>query len=453
MKHLSRFLLASLLVLSFGTVTAQDANHPWAIGIGVNAVDLYPVGEVAPLGEFFDEISNVKDHYNILPSVSQLSVGRYIGEGFTFSAIGTINRIDKFGDLAVDDLAYYGVDGLISYSLKGLFKSNWFDPYLGIGGGYTWVDDIGVGTLNGGAGFNFWLVENFAITVSTTYKHVFEEDYGNKHWQHAAGIKFAFGGTDTDGDGIYDDKDECPEVPGLEEFNGCPDSDGDGIQDSKDECPEVPGTEEFNGCADSDGDGIADPKDKCPEVSGAEQFNGCPDTDDDGVPDPEDACPNEGGPATNKGCPFKDKDGDTVLDKNDNCPEIPGTVANKGCPEVTDEVQKQLNDYAKTILFDTGKSSIKTESAQVLSDIVNILKEYPTANFTIEGHTDSVGSNTLNQKLSDSRAAAVKDYLIQNGVSSARLSSAGYGEDKPIASNKTKEGRAQNRRVEINLVK
>ena len=284
------------------------------------------------------------------------------------------------------------------------------------------------------------------------YKHGFE-DFAFKHWQHSAGIKFAFGGVDTDGDGIYDDKDECPEVPGLEEFNGCPDTDSDGIQDSKDECPEIPGTAEFNGCADSDGDGIADPKDKCPEVPGLAEFAGCPDTDGDGIPDPDDACPNEGGPAANKGCPFQDKDGDTVIDKDDNCPEVFGTVANKGCPEVTDEVQKQLNNYAKTILFDTGKSSIKTESEQVLADIIKILKEYPTANFTVEGHTDSQGSASLNQKLSDSRSAAVKDYLTNGGVSASRLTSAGYGEDRPIASNKTRAGRAQNRRVEINLVK
>ncbi len=452
MKHLSRFLVASLMVLFFSTVTAQDKNHPWAIGIGVNSVDLFPVGEPAPLGEFFDEIGNVKDHHNILPSVSQISVGRYVGSGFSFTAYGTINRIDKRGDEPVGDLAYYALDGIISYSFREAFGVNWLDPFLGIGGGYTWIDDIGFGTLNGQAGFNFWITENFAFTVTTMYKHAFE-DYGSKHWQHSAGIKFAFGGTDTDGDGIYDDKDECPEIPGLEEFNGCPDTDSDGIQDSKDECPEIPGTAEFNGCADSDGDGIADPKDKCPDVPGLAEFAGCPDSDGDGIPDPDDSCPNEGGPSANRGCPFEDKDGDTVIDKDDNCPEVFGTVANKGCPEVTKEVQAQLNNYAKTILFDTGKASIKAESEQVLQDIIKILGEYPTAKFTVEGHTDSSGSAKLNQKLSDSRALSVKEYLTKGGIDAFRLSSAGYGEDRPITSNKTKAGRAQNRRVEINLVK
>jgi len=114
---------------------------------------------------------------------------------------------------------------------------------------------------------------------------------------------------------------------------------------------------------------------------------------------------------------------------------------------------KTLNDYAKTILFDTGKSSIKTQSAAVLQNITAILKEYPSSNFSIEGHTDSVGSKTLNQTLSDSRANAVMAYLIQNGIDGNRLSAFGFGEDYPIDSNATRAGRANNRRVEVKLKK
>jgi outer membrane protein OmpA-like peptidoglycan-associated protein len=112
-----------------------------------------------------------------------------------------------------------------------------------------------------------------------------------------------------------------------------------------------------------------------------------------------------------------------------------------------------LLDYAKTILFDTGKSSIKAESEEVLKNIVAILAEYKNSKFTIDGHTDSVGSAALNQKLSEERAYSVMNYLIENGVASSRLSAAGYGEDRPIASNNTRQGRRTNRRVEINLVK
>jgi outer membrane protein OmpA-like peptidoglycan-associated protein len=112
-----------------------------------------------------------------------------------------------------------------------------------------------------------------------------------------------------------------------------------------------------------------------------------------------------------------------------------------------------LNEYARTILFDTGKSSLKTESVSVFVDIIKILNEYPNAKFTVEGHTDSVGSASLNQKLSESRANSVRDFLVKEGIAADRLTAIGYGEDKPIATNNTRAGRTQNRRVEINLVK
>ena len=144
------------------------------------------------------------------------------------------------------------------------------------------------------------------------------------------------------------------------------------------------------------------------------------------------------------------------MDKDDKCPDEAGTVANNGCPEVTApsaDVIATLNNYAKTILFDTGKSSFQQRTYPVLQAITAILKEYPASNFSIEGHTDSVGSKTLNQKLSDSRANAVMNYLVQNGISSARLNAYGFGEDYPIDSNKTRDGRANNRRVEVKLKK
>ena len=467
MKNLSRLLFAMLLVLGYSNVDAQDKNNPWQITLGINAVDAYPTGNgLLTTGgtsseSIFEEFANVTDHYNILPSLSTVSVSKYIGNGFSFGVAGSLNKIDKWGDVPgsvpdetsiVDDLSYYGLDGTIKYGIGEALEWKTFDPFVGIGGGYTWIDEIGAGTLNGTLGFNLWFNENVGLTIQTSYKHAFE-DFLDTHFQHSAGLSIRFGGTDTDGDGIYDKDDACPDVAGLEAFNGCPDTDGDGIEDSKDDCPNEAGSAEFNGCPDGDGDGIVDKDDNCPTVAGLKSLAGCPDADGDGVTDADDKCPDEAGPAANKGCPWADADGDGVLDKDDKCVDVKGTVANNGCPEVTEQVQATLNEYAKTILFDTGKSTIKAQSAAVLGDIIAILKEYPTAKFTVEGHTDSVGSDTLNQRLSDSRANSVKEYLVTNGIDAFRLSALGYGETRPIDSNKTRAGRANNRRVEINLAK
>ena len=452
MKNLSRLFFVAVLLVSFSTTNAQDKNNPWAITIGSNAVDAYPVGEDAPQGDYFNEYFNFGDHWNIMPSLSSIAVSRYLSDGFTFTAIGSINRIDKFGDAKVDDLSYYGIDGRISYSFMNTIKSNTIDPYLGLGGGYSWLDDVGAGTLNGSLGVRFWINEKLGVDFNSAYKHSFE-DYLPKHFQHTLGLTIKFGGTDTDGDGIYDQDDACPEEAGLEIFNGCPDSDNDGIQDSKDDCPNTAGLAEFNGCPDADGDGVMDKDDKCPAVAGLKNLMGCPDADGDGVADADDKCPNESGPVANNGCPWPDTDGDGILDKDDKCPSEAGTAANDGCPEVkpTVEVMETLNSYSRSILFDSGKATFKEQTNQVLQAMVAIFKEYPQADFSIEGHTDSQGAAKMNQALSDRRANAVRDYLIANGISAARLTASGFGEDNPIANNKTRAGRKENRRVEVKL--
>lgn len=452
MKHLSRFLLASLFVLSFTAVQAQDENNPWAIEIGVNAVDLYPTGEDAPAGGMFEDFFNVGDHWNILPAVSRLSVGRYIGGGFVFEGAGSVNRIDKYGDMGVDDLSYYALDGTVKYSLRALLNEGWFDPHLGVGGGYTWLDEEGAGTLNGSFGINFWFSDNIALNVQSAYKHTFVDE-AIPHFQHSAGIKFVFGGADTDGDGVYDKDDECPEIAGLPEFNGCPDSDGDGIEDRRDACPDTAGLAQFDGCPDTDGDGIPDPEDDCPTVAGLPALNGCPDADGDGVADQDDECPNEAGPVENNGCPFEDRDGDGVLDKDDECPDTAGTAANNGCPEPTAEAISELNEYSNTVLFDLNKATIRSESEEALQAIADIMEEYSNTIFHIEGHTDSTGSDQYNLQLSKERAASVREWLVSNGVPANRLTSEGYGESRPISSNNTASGRQENRRVEISLDK
>ena len=458
MKHLKSILVAAIVLLVTGVTNAQDKNNPWAIEVGVNAVDTFPTGlrdgqtEKDPLnGNLFDEYFNVEDHYNILPSVSRVAVGYYLGDGFTMGAVGTVNKIERLGTLEIESITYYGFDGEIKYSFREMLGNGWVDPSIGIGGGYTWLGDARFGTANGIAGVKFWMSESLAVNFQSTYKHSFE-DYGAKHFQHSVGVLFKFGGKDTDSDGVYDHEDACPETAGLAQFNGCPDTDLDGVEDREDTCPNTPGLAEFAGCPDTDADGVADPQDACPTVAGLASMNGCPDADGDGVTDADDACADQAGDKANKGCPWPDSDNDGVLDKDDECPAVVGTVANKGCPEIpqlTIEIMKDLNDMSKTILFDIGESTVHADSYDTLQNMKDIMSMYSDASFVITGYTDNTGSDTKNQTLSEERAMAVKTYLESLGLAAGRLSTEGASTSNPAASNNTRAGRKQNRRVEI----
>ena len=455
MKRIKISLASLALVAAVGSVQAQDENSKWAIGFGINAVDIRTPHQ---FGDFLKDWGGTKD-LNILPAVTKLSVARYIGAGFSAEIEGSLNKIKEGFDGYSEDKSFWSANLQAKYALRRLFttESGWFDPYIKVGGGYTayesrFDDKEGGFKALAGGGINFWFTDHLGVNLQTGYHHGFQKN-GTDYFQHSAGIVIKFGAKDTDKDGIPDNKDACPEVPGLKEFNGCPDTDGDGIADKDDACPQVKGPKEFNGCPDTDGDGIADKDDACPEVAGPKEFNGCPDTDGDGIADKDDKCPDVAGPAENGGCPWPDTDGDGVLDKDDLCPEVAGPASNKGCPEPDEKEQKQLNQYAKTILFDTGKATIKFQSAEVLNQIINVLKKYPNSRFRIEGHTDSTGKKAKNMILSQNRADAVKVYLIQGGIDAGRLESQGFGPEKPIASNKNKKGRELNRRVEINLIK
>lgn len=467
MKHLNKLFAVALMFAGLAT-QAQDSNNPWAVSFGANAVDT-KVSATSEFAQQFGEYFNVRDHWNILPSVSYVAVSKNVGNNFSVGLTGSVNKIDKFVSKVAGtnntyvvsnpgDLAYYAADLAIKYSFQEMIKSKIIDPFAHIGGGYTWMGDASAGTVNGGLGLNLWFTDNVGLSLQSTYKHSFDDtrtpdvDVAT-HLQHSAGLIFKFGGSDADGDGIYDKDDACPQEAGTKELNGCPDNDKDGIANAQDACPDEFGTKELNGCPDRDGDGIVDNQDACPDVKGSKIMKGCPDTDGDGVADNDDKCPTVKGPKDNAGCPWPDTDGDGVADKDDKCPTVKGTVANNGCPEVTDAVMKSLNDYAKTILFDSAKSSFKQQTYPVLQAITAILKEYPNSNFSLEGHTDSDGKDASNQTLSEDRAAAVKNYLVENGINAARLSSKGFGESAPVDTNKTAAGKANNRRVEVKLVK
>ena len=305
---------------------------------------------------------------------------------------------------------------------------------------------------------------------------------GTPEWRLFAGVGWAppLGPGDRDKDGVADDNDGCPDEPEdrdrFEDADGCPDpdNDSDGLADGDDQCPndaeDADGFEDGDGCPDTDNDddGIADASDRCPdEAEDTDEFqddDGCPDTDNDGdgILDAEDGCPVDpediDGFEDDDGCPDTDNDGDGIADVDDLCPDQPeqfnGERDDDGCPdEIKAVVTKDKIVILDKVLFVTAKDVIIRSSYPVLDAVTQTLLENPQiTRVSVEGHTDSRGSDSSNQALSEKRAAAVVRYLVKAGIDEGRLQSAGFGETRAIADNETSDGQQKNRRVEFVIV-
>ncbi len=374
-------------------------------------------------------------------------------------------------------------------------KPRRFNPYFlaGAGGVYQGKDSVNL-QVPAGIGVDVQIAPNAYFNLQSEFRWSSAEN--NNNFNHGIGFKYFFNRnaedsipdlavtepyTDSDGDGIVNQFDACPNVAGLAAFAGCPDSDSDGIQDSSDDCVDIAGLVEFKGCPDkdnddvpdhlddcpdiaglvsnrgcpvkpvmdTDADGISDDADLCPDLPGLQRFNGCPDTDNDGISDPNDKCPNTAGLSAFEGCPDTDKDG--IEDAKDKCPNTAGPASNGGCPVIEAKDREVLSFAMKAVQFELGKATLKSESYAVLNQIADIMRKYPDYVLSIEGHTDNTGSADVNHKLSHARARACYEYLLQRGIPDSRMTHKGYGQSRPIADNSTYSGRTLNRRVEFNL--
>jgi OOP family OmpA-OmpF porin len=285
-----------------------------------------------------------------------------------------------------------------------------------------------------GAGVKYFLSDNWALRADIRHLLVF--DGGRQDWESTIGLTFFFGGMkpapvaamDTDNDGVPDSLDKCPDTPkGVSvDANGCPlDSDRDGVPDYLDKCPDTP-------------KGMKVDKDGCSL-----------DSDRDGVPDSLDKCPNtpKGETVGADGCPL-DSDGDGVVDSLDKCPDTPKgvKVGADGCP-VPEKFAEKVS-IALQIEFDSGKAEIKAQYDEQIKKVAEFMTKYPETSAVIEGHTDNVGKEASNVRLSTRRAESVRTYLIEKyGIAPGRLVAKGFGSSQPVADNATPSGRQKNRRI------
>lgn len=416
-------------------------------------------------------------------------LGIFVVPNLSIEAMGAYTPVSDTSDAV--DVTHIDAAARLVYHLP-LAKQ--FGVQLGAGYGYQSYGTEGEEGVNdhgptGLFGLRIRATPAISIRGDAIANYIMDPENGadqNFTWGGQLGLTYTIGAvSDQDKDGVADDKDACADTPAgvVVDGQGCPvDTDLDRVPDYLDKCAGTPGgaTVDASGCVlDSDKDGVGDYLDKCAATAAGAKVDaaGCPlDADKDGVADAADTCPNTpAGVAVNAtGCPL-DSDIDGVADNVDRCPATPAgaTVDATGCPLDTDKdgVADGLDKCPNTtagarvdadgcplrlvlegVTFETGSATLTAGAKTVLDGVAQSLITNTDVKVEVGGHTDSTGARATNVRLSQSRAEAVVAYLVSKGVPAGRLSAKGYGPDEPIADNKTADGRAKNRRVELRRV-
>jgi len=424
------------------------------------------------------------DNHLVHASGQELKDAAYIG-GRVGLRLGGIVWLEAAGgtsstkpDVGGDDVRWYHASGNLLFSPS---TAHALSPFVSLGGGaWNITHQVGsdekLASFEVAAGARLRLTD--AVGLRFEARNVLALPHGNlesasvNNIVAGAGLSFGFGGKvrDSDGDGVPDKTDKCPGTAFgcLVDAVGCPtDADGDGVCDGVDRCPNTPqgAKVDANGCPlDSDGDKVFDGLDQCPNTPAGCKVdaNGCPvDSDGDGVCDGVDQCANTptGCQIDERGCP-KDSDGDGVCDGLDKCANTATglRVDKDGCPIEITERETELLDTGmiriSDINFETGKTDIPAEAEGTLNVVGEVLSKWPEIKMEIGGHTDARGAAAYNQKLSEGRAAAVRDYLLAHfpQLKPEQLTAKGYGEAKPLVPNTSALNLAKNRRVEIKVL-
>src|SRR6186713_622834 len=435
MKQLIVSLLAAIIIAP--VVYGQDDEiRSHEIGVSFNLVDF----KTAQLIRTTSLNAVIRDQQ--FGSISEMSpgIGLHYFKGLKkhIDFAGSINAANTYQPLP--DKAEDGYERLLLQveaiaQFKMVSDEFWFQPFLSAGFGAQKYYVYYGAYVPLGVGLNINFFNEGRLFINSTYRVPITTGTSNYHFMYMFGVS-----------GRLTKKKEPAIIPPPPP-PPVKDSDNDGIIDDNDKCPTVPGVAKYQGCPvpDTDKDGINDDNDKCPAVAGLAKYEGCPvpDSDKDGINDEEDKCPTQAGVARYQGCPIPDTDGDSVNDEEDKCPKVVGPADNFGCPVIGIKSYQIVFERKSAVLLAAGKPILDTVAAY--------LKRNPDVEVTIDGHTDNFGTAEFNNSLSVKRAEATKKYLVSKGVAANRLVTAGFGFTQPIAENKTAEGRKMNRRIEIKI--